>query len=185
LTVAAEVFTQKSTMSSRAVRRRPAISDELRAILIRERGWFGFRIALWGSYFATPLFADMQRRHGLLRDEFAILASLHDYGALTAKTICVITGRPKNSISRAVTRLTATGRIRSVVNAADRREAILSLRAAGRRLYAAILPMCRERERRMLRPLTGRQQAQLDQILAKLLNFYHLDPRGLSCEFDR
>ncbi len=172
-------------MSKRAPRRRSAISAELRAILIRERGWFGFRIALWGSYFATPLFADMQRRFGLLRDQFAVLASLYDYGPLTAKTICVITGRPKNSISRAVTRLIETGRIVSVINRADRREAILSLRAAGRKLYRAILPMCRERERRMLRALTRREQRQLDRILANLLNFYHLDPQGLSAEFDR
>jgi MarR family transcriptional regulator, temperature-dependent positive regulator of motility len=172
-------------MSKRAPPRRPAISDELRAILIRERGWFGFRIALWGSYFATPLFAEMQRRFGLLRDEFAILASLHDYGSLTAKTICVITGRPKNSISRGVTRLGKSGRIKSVINRADRREAILSLRADGRKLYRAILPLCREREQRMLRALTRRERRQLDRILAKLLNFYHLDPAGLSAEFDR
>ena len=171
-------------MSRRAPRRRPAISDDLRATLIRERGWFGFRIALWGSYFTTPLFAEMQRRFGLLRDEFAILASLYDYGSLTAKTICVITGRPKNSISRGVTRLTRAGRISSVVNAADRREAFLSLRAKGRKLYQAILPMCRERERRMLEALTPRERSQLDEILAKLLNFYHLDPAGLSSEFD-
>jgi MarR family transcriptional regulator, temperature-dependent positive regulator of motility len=170
-------------MGSLKLRRQPPISAELRAVLIRERGWFGFRMALWGSYFTSPLFAEMHKRFGILKDEFAILASLYDYGSLSAKTICAITGRPKNSISRGVTRLLASGRIKSATNRQDRREAILTLLAGGRRLYEQILPMCRERERLMLRALSEPELAQLDEILAKLLNYYHESPEGLASEF--
>lgn len=165
-------------MRSVKLRKQAAIPAELRAVLIRERGWFGFRIALWGSYFTAPLFAEMGKRFGILKDEFAILASLYDYGSLSAKTICAITGRPKNSISRGVTRLLASGRIRSATNRLDRREAILTLGASGRRLYEQILPMCREREQLMLKGLTAQELAQLDEILAKLLNYYHESPEA-------
>ena len=164
--------------------KQPAISDELRAILMKERGWYGFRMLLLGGYFTTPLFAKMHRRFGLLPDEFAILASLYDYGALTAKTICAITARPKNSISRGVGRLLESGRIKSVVNKVDRREAILSLRPEGRKLYETLLPMCRERERVMLAPLGREELTQLDQLLAKLLNYYHEHSGGRLPELD-
>ena len=165
-------------MGSLKLGKQAAIPAALRAVLMRERGWFGFRIALWGSYFTAPLFAEMEKRFGILRDEFAILASLYDYGSLSAKTICAITGRPKNSISRGVTRLTASKRIRSTTNRLDRREAILTLLASGRRLYERILPMCRERERLMLEPLSDAELAQLDELLAKLLNYYHESPEA-------
>src|SRR5215471_15953408 len=111
------------------------ISPELKALLDRQPDWLGFRMAGLGNYFTAPLYAEIEKRYGILKDEFIVLGNLYDCGSLSAKTICALTGRPKNSVSRGVARLLASGRIRSVVNEKDRREMHLSLLAEGRKLY--------------------------------------------------
>jgi len=136
-------------------------------------------VAIWGEYFRAPLFAEMYKSFGILQDEFSVLASLYDCGNLTAKTISAITGRPKNSVSRGVARLLASGRIKSVTNPSDRRESFLSLRPDGRKLYEQLLPMCRRRERELLAGLTTTELASLDTLLMKMLLYYHQSSEGI------
>lgn len=128
---------------------------------------------LFGGYYGSPLFATMQKRYDMLRDEYGILGNLYDYGPLTAQVICAMTGRPKNSVSRGVSRLIHLGRISSHVNPDDRRESVLRLEDPGRKLYEKVLPLWRAREKEMLSALTKDDLAKLDQILEKLLNHYH------------
>ena len=145
-------------------------------------GWLGFGMAIWAEYFSAPLYAEMYKTFGILPDEFSVLATLYDSGDVTAQTIAAVTGRPKNSVSRGVTRLLASGRIKSVTNPSDRRECFLSLRPEGRRLYERILPRCRERERTLLAGLTTAELASLDSLLMKLLLYYHQSPEGVGLE---
>jgi DNA-binding MarR family transcriptional regulator len=145
----------------------------------KEDGWLGFGLEVWGTYFSAPLYAEMYKRFEILPDEFSVLASLYDCGSLSAKTICAITGRPKNSVSRGVTRLLASGRIKRTINPNDRREAFLSLLAEGRKLYERILPLCRERERALLAGLTTAELVALDTLMMKLMLFYHQSPEGV------
>jgi DNA-binding MarR family transcriptional regulator len=146
------------------------LPKELVEFLSRQRGSIGFNAVLWGKYYAGPLYALMEMRFGIFQDDFAVLASLYDYDGLTAKTICTMTGRPKNSISRGVTRLLAAGRIRSVTNQNDRREAMLYMLSDGRRLYERIMPLCKEREELMLGSLTQAERQHLEEILIKLVH---------------
>lgn len=163
-------------MTPRTPETQEPLPQELVEFLSRQRGSIGFNAVLWGKYFAGPLYSEMETRFGILQDEFAVLASLYDYGGMTAKTICTITGRPKNSISRGVTRLVAAGRIRSVINKHDRREAVLSILAEGRKLYERIIPLYQEREQQMLASLSPSERAQLDEILVKLLHAHLHNP---------
>ena len=169
-------------------RKKPAdqelpISAELKELLNKQPDWLGFRMAGVGNYFTAPLYAQIQKRYGILKDEFIVLANLYDCGSLSAKTICALTGRPKNSISRGVARLLETGRIRSVVNESDRREMHLSLLAEGRRLYERIRPLCEERERLLMGGLSKEELSQLDKLLRKVLDHYHQAPEGLAADF--
>jgi DNA-binding MarR family transcriptional regulator len=81
----------------------------------------GFRMSLWSGFYTNPVFVDIERRFGLLRDENNILFCLVNYGELTAKSICDVLGRPKNSISRAVERLIRRGLVRRGTDEKDRR----------------------------------------------------------------
>jgi DNA-binding MarR family transcriptional regulator len=148
----------------------------------KESGGLGFGIKIWANYFGAPLLAEMYSRFDLLPDEYWTLASLYDCGTLTAKSICAITGRPKNSVSRGVTRLIASKRIKRITNPSDRRECFLSLLPEGRKLYEQLLPLCREREALLLRALSTEELTMLDRLIMKLMLFYHQSPEGIGLE---
>ncbi|WP_233889614.1 MarR family winged helix-turn-helix transcriptional regulator [Paraburkholderia flagellata] len=129
-----------------------------------------WRLTLWSNYYTEPVFTEMMERFDVSRDEFNVLACLSIVGAMTAKKICEVTGRPKNSISRAVSRLAERKMIRRKTNADDRREIRLALNESGRRLYEQVLPVALDRQTMMLGALDKNERAVLDRILDKLMS---------------
>ncbi|WP_167760071.1 MarR family winged helix-turn-helix transcriptional regulator [Paraburkholderia pallida] len=132
-----------------------------------------WRMTLWSNYYTEPIFAEMLETFDVSRDEFNVLACLATVGAMTAKKICEVTGRPKNSISRAVNRLAERRMIRRKTNADDRREIRLALNESGKRLYEQVLPVSLDRQTLMLRALDEDERAALDRILNKLMSTRH------------
>ncbi|SAL70313.1 MarR family transcriptional regulator [Caballeronia udeis] len=132
-----------------------------------------WRFTLWSNYYTEPCFSVMSRDFDVGRDEFNVLSCLSSYGPMAAKTICEVTGRPKNSISRAVTRLSERKMIRRKINPLDRRESSLILNESGRKLYERVLPIAIDRQSAMLSGLSSAERALLDQVLNKLMQFRH------------
>jgi len=150
------------------------IPPELLARVLAEQGAsFGFRMILIGSYFATQPFAKLAEHHGLLRDEFTVLGILSDYGDMSANVICAMSGRPKNSISRGVIRLTGRGLIKGRESPKDKRRTILTVEPAGRRLYMEALALFDSRDQEMFGGLDAQELQQLDTLLAKILARWH------------
>ena len=132
-----------------------------------------WRYTLWSNYYTEPCFSVMSRDFDVGRDEFNVMSCLSSYGPMAAKTICEVTGRPKNSISRAVTRLSERKMIRRKINPLDRRESSLMLNESGRKLYERVVPVAIERQSTMLSGLSSSERALLDQVLNKLMQFRH------------
>ncbi|MBN3791976.1 MarR family transcriptional regulator [Burkholderia sp. Ac-20353] len=132
-----------------------------------------WRLTLWSNYYTEPVFAEMMETFDVSRDEFNVLACLSTVSAMTAKRICEVTGRPKNSISRAVNRLAERRMIRRKTNEDDRREIRLALNESGRRLYERVLPVLLDRQTLMLSALDADDRAVLDRILNKLMSARH------------
>ena len=132
-----------------------------------------WRFTLWSNYYTEPCFSVMSRDFDVGRDEFNVMSCLSSYGPMAAKTICEVTGRPKNSISRAVTRLSERKMIRRKINPLDRRESSLMLTESGRKLYERVVPVAIERQSTMLSGLSSSELALLDQVLNKLMQFRH------------
>lgn len=150
------------------------IPEELRRRVISEHGdWYGFRMILIGNYYSGELFATLQKRFGLLRDDFVILANLSDYGPMTANVICAMSGRPKNSISRGVIKLTRNGLVETEIDQTDRRHVILTVTPEGRRLFEEVIVLFRNREEHMFGCLTNQEITSLDTILSKVLDSWH------------
>lgn len=129
----------------------------------------GFRLSLWAGYYTSPVFAEIERRFGLYRDENNVLFALSIYGQLTASSISVFLGRPKNSISRAVDRLIRKELIRTDTDPTDRRRVLLTVEPAGVALHKCTLAIHKEREALMLDNLTEEERAILDVLLAKMM----------------
>src|SRR5262249_44879727 len=67
-------------------------------------------------------------------------------------------------------------------NPSDRRESFLSLLAEGRELYERMLPLCRQRERALLKGISTADLVLLDTLLMKMLLFYHQSSEGVGLE---
>ena len=131
--------------------------------------WYGFRLIVLGNFYSSKPSAKVAAEQGLSRDEMSVLASLHYWSGLTANIICALTGRPKNSISRAVILLSKDGLISGRIDEADRRRSILTIEAQGTALYEEAAATFREREKEMFGCLTKGEMTALDMILRKLL----------------
>lgn len=130
----------------------------------------GFRMSHWSGFYTNPVFVEIERRFGLLRDENNILFCLVNFGPLTATRICEVLGRPKNSVSRAVERLLHRKLISRSPARLDRRRLVLVCTDAGRSMYEQTAQLFLEREAFMLRSLSPVERVALDQILGKLMD---------------
>lgn len=132
-----------------------------------------WRLTLWANCYNEPIFSLLAAEFDVGRDEFNVMSCLASYGSMVARTICDVTGRPKNSISRAVNRLIERKLLKRKTNSNDRRESVLILNEAGRRLYERVLPVAVSRQNLMLETLSQDERDALDFILSKLMRSRH------------
>lgn len=123
-------------------------------------------LCIWANYHVTPTMNRAYKELGFSRDDCNVLIALWLYQDLTASDICFLQGRPRNSISRAVVRLTENGYIQGIIDADDARKTNLSMTDAGHKIMASLIPIFVERQKLMMRRLKGKQQQALHSLLA-------------------
>ena len=128
-----------------------------------------FRISYLANRLVLPAYDDIKRAYGLSRGEYLLLFCLSYIEELTAQDIAEMTGRPRNSISRAVHRMRDKGYLKRSPDPADGRQALLRITAKGERLHKRILPLFEEQEAKMLDNLTSEDRKLLDSLLKKLV----------------
>jgi DNA-binding MarR family transcriptional regulator len=129
---------------------------------------FAWRLNYIASFYAVPFYLALEQRMGISRPEYVILFCVIHHPGVTAAEIVAATGRPKNSISFAVTRLEEKGLLARRPNHTDSRRMELRATGPGRATYRRILPFLQERERRMLAPLSTVEREQLGSLLMKI-----------------
>jgi DNA-binding MarR family transcriptional regulator len=87
---------------------------------------------------------------------------------VTAQEIVAATGRPKNSISVAVSKLERKRLLARRPSESDSRRMELRVTAAGREVFRKIVPLLAERERRMLQALSEPERRQFNALLMKV-----------------
>jgi len=129
-----------------------------------------FRISYLANSLVLPVYDDIKRDHGLSRGEYLLIFCLSYSEELTAQDVADITGRPRNSISRAVHRMLQEGYLTRSPDPDDGRQALLRITPKGRRLHQQIVPRFAEREGELLGVLSDDERRKLDQLLAKLVS---------------
>jgi DNA-binding MarR family transcriptional regulator len=119
---------------------------------------------------SKPAFA---RKFGLSLAEWRILAIIALEGEATLNGLANRVGYDKSQVSRAVAALSARGTLRRQASSLDQRSTLISLSDEGRALYEAALSMGREREQRLLAPLSPEQRRELYRSMNVLRE--HLD----------
>ena len=107
-------------------------------------------------------------RFGLTRPEWRTLATLGEFGTITATAIGEHSSMHKTKVSRAVAELERRKWLTRTADAADRRVEHLALTKAGRSAYVELVPLAKAFERRMIEKLALEQKSGLLAGLAAL-----------------
>lgn len=101
--------------------------------------------------------------------EWRIIATLGEFGEMTARDIAAHSRMGKVMTSRAATSLVKRRIIARRTNRDDRREAFLRLSEQGQSVYAALVPKALAYEARLLEGLDKDDRAALDRIIAHFM----------------
>jgi DNA-binding MarR family transcriptional regulator len=127
-----------------------------------------YRLSVLSNTVSSALAGAYARRFGLTIPQWRVVAVLARSPGLSAAGVAERTAMDKVAVSRAVTGLARSGRVRRVLAAKDRRRSVLTLTARGRAVYRQIVPLALAYERRLLSELNPAEQAQFDQLLGRL-----------------
>ena len=130
---------------------------------------FAARFNYLALRYNQPLYSWVEQEFGLSRVEFAVIYSLALMDGLTASEIASSTAFPKNTLSRAVNRLSRLGYIARSTQEVDRRMQYLSLTQFGQAIYDTALPRFVAFEQEMLSPLSLIEQETLNALMAKVM----------------
>ena len=142
---------------------------ELAAIFERNEVRDTFRISYLANRLVVPVYEDIKREFGLNRGEYLLLFCLSHIEELTSQDVADMTGRPRNSISRAVHRMLEDGYLTRSPDPADGRQALLRITYEGQELHGQIVPRFLVREEQILCAIDSDERRQLDRLLAKLV----------------
>ncbi len=107
-------------------------------------------------------------RFGLTRPEWRLLATLGQYGTMTATAIGQHSAMHKTKVSRAVTALEERRWLRRAPDATDRRVEHLTLTKAGEEAYRELVPLARKFEQRILEQMRPAEKTAIIGGLAAL-----------------
>lgn len=163
----------RSGTKSRVTRRKKAsmASDpHFRAIVFNSTVPYGYKISWLANFFREPIFKHIASEYELTSHQYMVLFCLAHRSRLKSAEICSITGRPRNSVSRACIELEKRNFIGRRTDHKDRRQQPLYLTDKGRKIYAAMVPLFRERQERMVSVLSAAELKTLDVLLTKLVD---------------
>jgi DNA-binding MarR family transcriptional regulator len=130
--------------------------------------WIGLRLNVLSSRYIGPLNAALERTGGLSRDDVTVMIGLAITNATTAQEIVRYTGRPKNSVSRAVANLADRGLLDRHADARDGRASRLTLTAQGKRMFRQVAAFLTKRDELMLAPLSEKERHEFNRLLNKI-----------------
>jgi DNA-binding MarR family transcriptional regulator len=127
-----------------------------------------WRLNYIANFYAVPFYLALEQRIGISRPEYVILFCAAQHPGVTAQEIVMATGRPKNSISVAVSKLERKRLIIRRPNETDLRHMELRATPEGLVIFQRIVPLLAQRERQMVKSLSEAERRQFDALLMKI-----------------
>ncbi len=144
-----------------------SVADLAAAPLVLEH-FIPYRFSILAKRLSDTFAREYADRFDLTIPQWRVMAVLGPDGEMPATGVCERTLMDKVTVSRAVARLVASGRVRRRIDKTDRRSSLLRLTAKGRATYAKIVPLARGYEARLLAGLSPRDRALLDRLLLRM-----------------
>ena len=127
-----------------------------------------YRLSVLSNRISQDIARLYGERFALTVTEWRILAVLGRFPDLSAGEVAERTAMDKVAISRAVTSLLESGRLKRRIHGQDRRRSVLALSAKGYKVYDEVAPLALAYERRLLEGLQSDERAALDRLLARM-----------------
>lgn len=141
------------------------------SILEQSEVRFGYRLAVLANWYRGPGYKTIEEAHGISEPECSVLFCIGHSPDLTATDICHITGRPKNTMSRAIHFLRRKKLLVREGDPQDARRKLLRLTPEGQVLYRRTIPVFLATEQKIIGGLTPSELSDLDRLLTKMLNY--------------
>jgi DNA-binding MarR family transcriptional regulator len=130
---------------------------------------FGWKINYIANQYSLIANNKLRTEFKITRQEFVVLFCVVNSTHVTAHDICLVAGRPKNTISRAVRSLLQSGCISTTPNPQDARSEIIELTPYGREFYNKIIEIFQEQERLLTSNFTSSELKTLERLLNKII----------------
>lgn len=137
---------------------------------IQLEAFLPYRLNQLSTEISHTLARTYSERFGLSIPEWRVLATLGQFGMITAREIGLHSRMHKTTISRAVAALEARKLLSRKANKQDMREAFLMLTEAGRAMYFEIVPMARHFADSLCQGLTPSELDSLNLLINKLID---------------
>ena len=144
----------------------PALPDQADALVLER--FVPFRLNRLADAVSVNLSQIYRERFGLEVSEWRVLVTVGQQAECTAQHIASSTRMHKTRVSRAVASLEDRTLLAKTSNAVDAREMFLGLTKAGRRMYAALVPLALHRELSLLSCLSDTERRAFLGALSKL-----------------
>lgn len=112
----------------------------------------------------------------IARGEFAMLAALEEFGALSQAELGRRLGMDRNDVSVVLNRLESSGFVERDADATDRRRNVVTTTSAGRKHLDQLQAHADAVQDELLHGLSVRERQQLQDLLAKLLGSHAPSP---------
>lgn len=143
-----------------------------------------WKIGYISSFFIEPFYRELSHILDITRAQYVILFCLQHSPGASAQDVVETTGRPKNSISVAVTKLEKKGYLTRSPLPEDPRVLQMKLTPKGVHTYHGILELLQAREAAMLAPLSPAERVTLDRLLMKVARhapaWSYVDQKGIA-----
>ena len=127
-----------------------------------------YRLSVLAAAVSEGLARLYEARFGIGIPEWRVLATVGEFGSITATAVGAHARMSKVKVSRAAAALAARGLIARRGNPQDRRAAFLVLTAAGAAMYAEIAPLALDYARALADALAPGEAARLDGLVDAL-----------------
>jgi len=127
-----------------------------------------YRLSVLANKVSRALARLYTEEFGLTIPEWRIMAVLGQAPGLCADEVAARTQMDKVTVSRAVTRLVGKGHVNRSVSETDRRRSDLRLSRDGYGIYAQIIPLAHDLERKLLGALPSGDRSRLFALLESL-----------------
>lgn len=130
-----------------------------------------YRLSLLSNRMSQAIANEYQQRFALSMTEWRVMAVLarFDGDAISASKITEYTAMDKVAVSRALSRLVASGRVARRIDNGDKRRSVLRLTAKGWKIHDGVAPLVRAHEQAILGLLGIEERRVLARALEKLM----------------